>query len=357
MHLMRGGVAALFAAGAAGSVRAQVVSVPARAAVRDTTLILRVDGVKVPLDSIRVLLRAFDNEPLSSMQSARMRQELESMAIAFKTAMGAMGRGGIIVADPEAVRQLRMFPARGWIGLTTAGAHHDMEQPGIHLVQYFDYPPIVSVDRKSPAQIAGILPGDTLIAYDGVDVVAHPINVTQLLTPEKKLAVTVRREGETKAFTLTVGRAPNAVFTKRVLPDEAGPFPFPDPGMAPGDPARAIVAAAPRGGRIELREGPGGFGQVFMITPNGVFGASMSPVGADLARVYKLEPGVLVNEVPEDTPAFRSGLKAGDVILTVGGQAVASVDDVRKAAILRGENHALVLQVLRDKTKRTIIVR
>jgi S1-C subfamily serine protease len=94
-----------------------------------------------------------------------------------------------------------------------------------------------------------------------------------------------------------------------------------------------------------------------MITPNGVFGASMSPVGADLARVYKLEPGVLVNEVPEDTPAFRSGLKAGDVILTVGGQAVASVDDVRKAAILRGENHTLVLQVLRDKTKRTITVR
>src|SRR5262249_38226148 len=153
------------------------------------TVVLRVDGGKVSLDSLRVLLRVFDGQPLSSMQSEKMRHELDAMMIGFKAAAGLMGRG-IVVGDPDGFRQFA-FPAKGWIGLTTAGVHNDVERQDAHFVQYLDYPPIVAVERKGPAQLAGVLPGDTLVAYDGVDVVTTPINMTQLLTPEKKLTLTV----------------------------------------------------------------------------------------------------------------------------------------------------------------------
>ena len=215
--------------------------------------------------------------------------------------------------------------------------------------------------------MAGIVPGDTLIAYDGVDVVGQPINLSQLLTPDKKVAVTVRRDGETKAFTVIVGRQPNEVFARRFLSGDGPVFSLPDvPGAPAGDGLRRGLnnvarvygrggsgsAAAWRGLHDDDARRPCSFSTV-----NGVFGASLSTVGADLARALKLEPGVLVNEVPEDTPAFRAGLKAGDVIVRVAGEPVTSVDELRNLAVLRGENHTVTLQIIRDKKPRSITVK
>jgi membrane-associated protease RseP (regulator of RpoE activity) len=358
--LARGAAAALIAAGAARSANGQVVSAsPVRPAVKDTVVLRAVDGPRAALDSIRVLLRVFEGEPLSSMQSERMARELNAMAIAVKTATAVAGGGRVIITGPDVIRQFGMFPAKGWIGLTTGGVHNDWNDG--RFVQYLDYPPIVSVERAGPAQIAGIVPGDTLVAYDGMDVVAHPINVSQLLIPDRKLAVTVRRDGETKAFSLVVARLPNTVFTRRVAPDEFSGFPEIGGGL-PGDPPRAVgVAGRPVYGATKVPRGPGIWGgggvPFFSFVDAGVFGASLSPVGPDLARAFKLEMGVLVNEVPEDTPASRAGLKAGDVIVSVGGQSVSSVAEVRKLAMLRGENRSVMLQVVRDKKTRSITVK
>lgn len=352
MGLMRGAVVALVAASAARVAPAQVVPVPARQTVKDTTVVLRmIDGTRIQADSIRVLLRAFEGEPLSSMQSEKMRRELDAMAIAFKSALGLAGGQRIIISGPDGIRQFGMLPAKGWIGLTTAGVHNDWDSDG-HFVQYLDYPPIVSVDRRSPAQLAGILPGDTLVAYDGVDVVAHPINVTQLLTPERRLAVTVRRDGESKAFSLVVSRVPNTVFTRRLEPGDFPGFGEPVKNL-PGDPDG--VVAGP--GRIAINMRGGRGGPFFVMTSDGVFGASLSPVPVELARTLKIEPGVLVNEVPDGTPASRCGLRAGDVIVSVEGQGVSSVDDVRKLAARHGESGVIKLQVMREHKVRAIIVK
>jgi serine protease Do len=56
--------------------------------------------------------------------------------------------------------------------------------------------------------------------------------------------------------------------------------------------------------------------------------------------------GVVVTEVDPDGPAAERGFKTGDVILEVGGKAVASPDDVRKA-----------LADARDGGKRTVLMR
>ena len=40
-------------------------------------------------------------------------------------------------------------------------------------------------------------------------------------------------------------------------------------------------------------------GRLFTINPNGMFGASVSAVGPELAKKLNLEQGVLINDVPE----------------------------------------------------------
>ena len=308
--LVRGGIAALLVVGAVQPGRAQVVVAPRSS--KDTVVLKVITSrgdsvrvVRITTDSIRDLMRAWEIEPLFSLQSARMSRELEALAGKIRATMGAGGGGpGILItAGPDGISRLGLGSARGWIGITTGGVHNEWADG--KFLQYLDYPPILTVERKSPAQIAGIVPGDTLVAYDGQDVVAHPINVAQLLTPDKSVAVTVRRDGEDKAFTITVGRAPNAVFVRRTWEGES-PFPPDAPIVVAGG-----VGAGPRAAQhFEMRAGPPMSGQIFAFR-TGVFGADVSNVGPDLAKALRIEPGVLVNEVPEDTSGISDRAQGG----------------------------------------------
>jgi membrane-associated protease RseP (regulator of RpoE activity) len=340
--LVRGSMAALLVVGALHEGRAQVVAVPARP-VKDSVFVKMITThgdsvrvVRISSDSIRELLRAWEMEPLLSHQSKMMSRELDALAAKIRANFGNGGPGIIITDGPDGFRQLASGFARGWIGITTGGVHNDRGE----FVQYLDYPPILSVERKSPAQLAGIVPGDTLIAYDGQDVVAHAINKAQLLTPDKRIAVTVRRDGEDRAFMVTVARAPGSVFSRRMWEGDVPPPPD-----------------APRGDKFfDMPIGPAMRGQILLFA-TGVFGANVSNVGPELSKKLMIEQGILVNEVPEDSPASRIGLKVGDVIVAVAGEPVTRVEEVRKLAAMRGDGRPLELKVIRDKKSRTLTVR
>lgn len=55
-------------------------------------------------------------------------------------------------------------------------------------------------------------------------------------------------------------------------------------------------------------------------------GLQVAEVTAELARQYGLPPGLFVQAVA--APSSEAGLRAGDVITTIGGQAVRSIDDL-----------------------------
>jgi membrane-associated protease RseP (regulator of RpoE activity) len=95
---------------------------------------------------------------------------------------------------------------------------------------------------------------------------------------------------------------------------------------------------------------------MLILSPNGVLGASVSTVGRDLAKVLKLEMGVLVNDVPEETPAWKGGLRTGDVIVNVGGQPVASLNQLRELIIMRALDRAVPLRIIRDKKPQDVNV-
>jgi thiol-disulfide isomerase/thioredoxin len=58
-------------------------------------------------------------------------------------------------------------------------------------------------------------------------------------------------------------------------------------------------------------------------------------LGVELATVPPDQPGVLIRDVTRDSPAERAGLSAGDVILSLDGEAVSRPNEVVRAVSLR----------------------
>lgn len=348
-NFSRGGAAAIFTFLGALPLGAQGAVVrPSR--IRDSSAVVQVLVMtKGRIDTINTLMRSFEDARPGSAQWDSVRKQIEALMPARVEFRRSEKIG------------MAMTPT-GWIGINAGGVpvYEEIRSDG-HYVTYFDYPQIVTVDGQSPAQRAGILPGDVLIAYNGLDVVRRPLNLGQLLVPDKKLAVTVRRDGETKEFSLMVARTPDRIIDRRKNFDHALP-------MFPGDGDRERVEATlqrnlmPGGlagtmsGRVFMRGDPEIGNRMFVISPNGVLGASLSTVGPALAKVLKLEMGVLVNDVPEETVAWRSGLRTGDVIVNVAGQPVASLNQLRELILLRAAERAVPLRIIRDKKAQDVNV-
>jgi serine protease Do len=264
--------------------------------------------------------------------------------------------------------------SRGWLGFNAQGP----SLPDGDNVTYFAYPQILSVDPDSPADRAGIVPGDVLVAFNGTDVVGHEFNLSRLIVPDRKVSVTIRRDGEMKDFALDIAKVPQGVVDRRIAFSAFGVPVLPpgvegttiiriDSGEDGGNRATSVGAGGVRGGGaargngservvIARGRGPMAAGSYMVIAPHAVFGADVSTVGADLASALKIEKGVLVNDVPEASPGYKSGLRVGDVITTVSGQPVATIGQLQDFILSHFGERSVVLQVVRGRKPQDIRV-
>ncbi|MGE5098799.1 MAG: PDZ domain-containing protein, partial [Deltaproteobacteria bacterium] len=60
--------------------------------------------------------------------------------------------------------------------------------------------------------------------------------------------------------------------------------------------------------------------------------------------------------VPEETVAWKGGLRTGDVIVNVAGQPVASLNQLRALIMLRAAERAVPLRIIRDKKPQDVNV-
>lgn len=364
-HLRRGAAAALLSILLAAVVGAQTAGTTRRAP--QDTVFLRAFGVG-KLDTMLVLSRALSREQYGSAIWLEMTRKLDSL-------LARAPRMTIRQSGPGFAGMPSTAMPRGWLGFNAQGpVQHLFNNDGDH-VTYFAYPQILSVDPESPADRAGIIPGDVLVAFNGTDVVGHEFNLTRLMAPDTRVAVTIRRDGEVKDYALDIAKAPPGVSDRRFEFIRVPGLPFPPGMIGPAlirvDSVMGEAIVVPRAstggvsaGRVTTGQGRGEnrvlslrggttltrpmvAGNYMVIAPHGIFGADVSTVGADLARVLKLEKGVLVNDVPEASPAFKSGLRAGDVIVNASGQSVASIGELQDIIISHLGERSVLLQVMR----------
>ena len=289
---------------------------------------------------IDVLLRTLENH-LGAVRRATVENEVNNRI--HEEIVRGFGRG----AGNVIVRAHPMAQPKGWIGINVEAPQMIRVQGDSAYVRYFSYPRIVSVEPNSPAEEVGIARGDKLVAYNGADVRAEPVNLTRLLRPDARVVVTVTREGTNRDFTVTVEKAPARYVERRQ-----------SNGLAQGRGGRVDVFQNRPGGAV-----PGTFELPIIVAPqrlaenSPVAGANLTAITSEsLGRYFGVSSGVLVTRVFSD-PAIASGLREGDVILRADGQSVTTVSQLRHLVDARMAERSIDLSVMRYRETVTVRLR
>jgi serine protease Do len=202
---------------------------------------------------------------------------------------------------------------------------------------------VSNVEENSPAARAGIKEGDVVLEYNGTPVegVQQFIRLVRETPAGRSVKLVIWRNGATQDITATVGERQGGGF-------ETPPSPIPFPGWGQfqyGQPGSAVPP-------IDIPEfqWPG---QSAML---GIEGESLGNE-RQFADFFGVKDGVLVKQVVRNTPAEKGGLKAGDVITKVNGNAVRSTRDI--TAQLRSDssnNRTVTLTIVRDKHEMPLTV-
>lgn len=271
----------------------------------------------------------------------------------------------------------------GWLGIHySAEANIDQTGEGLR-ISYNSYPVIEAIEPGSPAERAGLQVGDTLIAFNGHDFVGRGVPMASLLRPGERLSIRLRRNA-TRTVRVTVGeRPPGAFGYSRLSPLSPGARvtvqPAPRAPIAEMERAaqvlrEASVQLAPetralaenlarqtvRALEREVVMNPSVAPLISVHSPSGgmqLAGAEMVPVNAGLGDVLGVRKGVLIVNVPAATPAARSGLRAGDVVVRAAATEILSPRALSAAMLRAGPAKTLQLDVVRKGKGQRVTLR
>jgi serine protease Do len=211
-----------------------------------------------------------------------------------------------------------------------------------------------SVEEESAAAKAGLQEGDVIVRFDG-ETVRSASQLARLVreTPANRtVAIEVTRGGATQKLTATLPEG-GGVRVFRGPGDFAFEMPdweidVPEPPAPPVPPATPRAPRAPRAWSWHGDDGSlmfHGFGP----SPRKL-GIQYMEIGEQLAGYFKLsgKSGVLVTSVDADGPAAKAGIKAGDVIVKLGSEAIADGDDLRDAISEAEGGREVAVTVQRD---------
>ncbi len=235
---------------------------------------------------------------------------------------------------------------------------------GVHLKEETEHPEggarVVGVVLDSPAKRAGLVEGDIVVGFDG-DVIRGPLALTERIHTRKSgdnVELDVVRDGSRLRVDVELGERSWAVFAP--LGDEGLRF----LERIPEIDAEHMGKVGERLGEIygdpEYWQKHGeGFAPhfSFKFNPKPRLGVQLVETTQELRRHLggSESEGVLVSKVLVGTPASGSGVKVGDLIVSVDGEPVASASALVSA--LEGtEGRTILLGIVRGKERRTLEV-
>ncbi len=156
---------------------------------------------------------------------------------------------------------------------------------------------VSSVEKNSPAEKAGIEPGDVILKFNGKEIgrSADLPPLVSELSPGTLAKIELWRKGKVKTISMSVGEMKVAGEKRRANGEE----------------------------KIEL-------------------GLTVRALTPEERRQADVSAGLLVESVG-DGPAGRSGVRPGDVILSVNGEKADSIEKLRSLATRSGKHMALLI--------------
>ena len=197
---------------------------------------------------------------------------------------------------------------RGWIGARIQPVTEDIaEAVGLDKSRGAM---IGAIDPASPAALAKLQPGDVILAFDG-----KPIDRSRQLprlvadtAPDTLVKLSLWRDGKDQEVEIKVAALnPNRPAPPPPEPEKPKPPPSVD-----------------------------------------VLGLKLTKLTAELRKQFSLPEtgkGVVITEVPQNSPGAAQGLRPGDLVVAVGHEAVGSLEEVQQkvaAAKKNGHKNALV---------------
>lgn len=197
---------------------------------------------------------------------------------------------------------------------------------------------VVSLDHDAPAAKAGVHTGDIIQSLNG-QIVADAATLTRLLRDMpvgKLIELQIIHAGKVAMVHLQL--ADRSALVQHAWSHH---FRVPLPESAPMVQGFAAQHSFPLGG---------GSGVPDTENAEAYIGAQVEPLTRQLAKFFGSHAGngLLVRSVEDKSPAFAAGLEAGDVILSVNGQAVETTAEWLQ--VLRANaGHPVPVTVLRNR--------
>jgi serine protease Do len=226
---------------------------------------------------------------------------LEGEVIGVNTAIispsgGSIGIGFAVPSKTAlpVIEQLKQFgeTRRGWLGVR-------IQQVTDEIAESLKVSPargalVAGVDDKGPAKPAGIEPGDVIVKFDGKDIkeMRDLPRVVADTPVGKETPVVIIRKGKEETRTVTLGRLEDGEKQAQAARQD------------PTQESKSVVKKT--------------------------LGIELSNLSDDLRKRYKIKDsvkGIVIVGVDASSPAADKRLSAGDVIVEIAQEAVASADD------------------------------
>ena len=125
------------------------------------------------------------------------------------------------------------------------------------------------------------------------------------------------------------------------------------------EPVRKTRTLVVKDGKVihDGEEIPGAPFAYFLGGSRTYIGVSLAGLSPELREHFGApkDAGVMVESVQEDSPAEKAGIKVGDIVLSVDGKDVKSSSDLRAALSDKKEGESVRLEVLRGRSRQTIV--
>lgn len=234
---------------------------------------------------------------------------------------------------------------------------------------------VLGVADGSPAAEAGLREGDVIVDFDGESVrsVAELVRLVRETPPGRQAQLQVVRDGSPRSVTVTIREREGREFSFHAMPGmrhmELDGLDDPPEGFSEERMERVRKRMERVGERSEeaMRRLHEHMGWMDGLRESGAFrfhidsrprlGVRLESLTDQLAEYFGVgeRGGVLVTAVREGSPAAAAGLRAGDVIVSLGDEEISDVGDLIEA--VRGaEAGPVTVTVVRREEERDMTV-